>query len=181
MPCVSPDGRPTSTGMALLKSLKNGALSPEEITSKTGQPLFRVRSGLRELKNAGFIEEAEDKYRLSETGKTIADWYPIKHWRTSSFFGFTWILRRWKKLREENSANIGRKIVETIEFEETEAEKLEVIKRSMGLKQNTEVIKALICEKCDEIKLMEEKRRERQIEEAKAMEWLEKGKYTSPM
>jgi len=71
MPCVSPDGKPTSTGMALLKSLKNEALSPEEITSKTGQPLFRVRSGLRELKNARFIEEAEDKYRLSEGGKRI--------------------------------------------------------------------------------------------------------------
>jgi predicted transcriptional regulator len=71
MPCVSPDGKPTSTGMALLKSLKNEALSPEEITSKTGQPLFRVRSGLRELKNAGFIEETEDKYRLSEAGKRV--------------------------------------------------------------------------------------------------------------
>jgi predicted transcriptional regulator len=70
MPCVSPDGKPTSTGMALLKSLKNGALSPEEITSKTGQPLFRVRSGLREFKNAGFVEEAEDRYRLSKTGET---------------------------------------------------------------------------------------------------------------
>jgi predicted transcriptional regulator len=71
MPCVSPDGKPTSTGMALLKSLKNETLSPEEITSKTGQPLFRVRSGLRELKNARFIEEAEDKYKLSEGGKRI--------------------------------------------------------------------------------------------------------------
>jgi predicted transcriptional regulator len=71
MPCVSPDGNPTSTGMALLKSLKNETLSPEEITSKTGQPLFRVRSGLRELKNAGFIEEKEDKYRLSEAGKRV--------------------------------------------------------------------------------------------------------------
>jgi len=71
MPCVSPDGKPTSTGMALLKSLKNETLSPEEITSKTGQPLFRVRSGLRELKNARFIEEAEDKYRLSEGGKRV--------------------------------------------------------------------------------------------------------------
>jgi predicted transcriptional regulator len=71
MPCISPDGKPTSTGVALLKSLKNGALSPEEIASKTGQPLFRVRSGLRELKNAGFVEETEDKYRLSETGKTV--------------------------------------------------------------------------------------------------------------
>jgi predicted transcriptional regulator len=71
MPCVSPDGKPTSSGMAVLKSLKNGTLSPEEIAKKTGQPLFRVRSGLRELKNAGFVEEIEDKYRLSETGKTV--------------------------------------------------------------------------------------------------------------
>jgi predicted transcriptional regulator len=70
MPCVSPDGKPTSSGMALLKSLKNETLSPEDIANKTGQPLFRVRSGLRELKNAGFVEEAEDKYRLSKTGET---------------------------------------------------------------------------------------------------------------
>jgi predicted transcriptional regulator len=70
MPCVSPDGKPTSSGMAVLQSLKNGALSPEEIANKTGQPLFRVRSGLRELKNAGFVEETEGKYVLSEAGKT---------------------------------------------------------------------------------------------------------------
>jgi len=67
---VSPDGKPTSSGMALLKSLKNETLSPEDIAGKTGQPLFRVRSGLRELKNAGFVEEAEDKYSLSKTGET---------------------------------------------------------------------------------------------------------------
>ena len=69
MPCVSPDGKPTSSGMALLQSLKDGALTPKEIADKTGQPLFRVRSGLRELKNAEFVEETEDKYRLSENGK----------------------------------------------------------------------------------------------------------------
>jgi predicted transcriptional regulator len=57
--------------MALLKSLKEGALSPKDIADKTGQPLFRVRSGLRELKNAGFVEEAEDKYGLSRNGKTL--------------------------------------------------------------------------------------------------------------
>jgi len=71
MPCVSPDGKPTSSGMALLKSLKDGALSPKDIASKTGQPLFRVRSGLRELKNAGFLEEVEGKYGLSKNGKTV--------------------------------------------------------------------------------------------------------------
>jgi len=71
MPCVSPDGKPTSSGMALLQSLKEGSLSPKDIADKTGQPLFRVRSGLRELKNAGFVEEAEDKYGLSNKGKTL--------------------------------------------------------------------------------------------------------------
>ena len=57
--------------MTMLKSLKGGALSPEEIAAKTGQPLFRVRSGLRELKNAGFIEETEDKYKLSKNGTSV--------------------------------------------------------------------------------------------------------------
>jgi predicted transcriptional regulator len=56
--------------MATLKSLKDGALSPEEAAGKTGQPLFRVRSGLRELKNAGFVEEKDDKYVLSKNGET---------------------------------------------------------------------------------------------------------------
>lgn len=72
MPCVSPDGKPTTTGMAILKSLKNGSLSPEEVANKMGKPLFRVRSGLRELKNAGFIEEINGKYKLSEKGQKTA-------------------------------------------------------------------------------------------------------------
>jgi predicted transcriptional regulator len=70
MPCTTPDGKPTTTGVATLRSLKNGALSPEEVATKTGQPLFRVRSGLRELKNSGFVEETEEMYRLSKTGET---------------------------------------------------------------------------------------------------------------
>ena len=85
-----------------------------------------------------------------------------------------------KKLNNEYSANVGRKTVETVYFEEAEAEKLELVRKHMGLKQNREVIRALICEKCDEIKLLEEKQRERQVEEAKAMECLEKGEYKCP-
>ena len=69
MPCVSPDGKPTTNGMATLKALRNAVLSPEEIAVKTGQPLFRIRSGLRELKSAGLVEETEDKYKLSKTGE----------------------------------------------------------------------------------------------------------------
>lgn len=71
MPCVSPDGKPTTSGMTLLKSLKDAVLSPNEIASRTDQPLFRVRSGLRELMNAGFVEEVEGKFRLSKNGETV--------------------------------------------------------------------------------------------------------------
>jgi hypothetical protein len=90
-------------------------------------------------------------------------------------------IKEVKKLNDGYSANVGRKTVETIYFEEAEAEKLELVRKHMGLKQNREVIRALICEKCDEIKLLEEKQRKRQIEEARAMECLEKGEYKCPM
>jgi hypothetical protein len=86
-----------------------------------------------------------------------------------------------KKLKKEYAANVGRKTVEVIDFEEAETEKLELVRRHMGLKQNKEAIKALISEKCDDIKLKEEKQRKQQIEEAKAMEYLEKGEYKCPM
>ncbi|NLE06156.1 MAG: hypothetical protein GX638_15320 [Crenarchaeota archaeon] len=71
MPCVSSDGKLTANAIGLLKSIKEGTPTPEGIANKTGQALFKVRSGLRELKNAEFIEETEqNKYRLSEKGKT---------------------------------------------------------------------------------------------------------------
>ncbi|MGB9959714.1 MAG: hypothetical protein ACPLKQ_04240 [Candidatus Bathyarchaeales archaeon] len=71
MPCVSPDGKPTTTGITILECLKEGPLNPEEVAGKTGKPLFMVRSGLRELKNAGFVEENDGKYKLSEEGQKM--------------------------------------------------------------------------------------------------------------
>lgn len=71
LPCVSLDGKPTKTGLATLKSIQTGASSPKEIADVTGQPLFRVRSGLRELVNAGFVELSEEKYELTDEGEKI--------------------------------------------------------------------------------------------------------------
>ena len=68
---MSPDGKPTKTGLATLSSIKTGASSPKEIADATGQPLFRVRSGLRELVNAGFVELSEEKYLLTDEGEKI--------------------------------------------------------------------------------------------------------------
>ena len=71
LPCVSPDCKPTKSGLATLNSIKKGASSPKEIADATSQPLFRVRSGLRELVNAGFVELSEEKYRLTDEGEKV--------------------------------------------------------------------------------------------------------------
>ena len=71
MPCVSPDGKPTGTGVKTLSAVKEGATKPPEIAKATGNPMFRVRSGLRELVNAGFLEEENGDYTLTETGKNV--------------------------------------------------------------------------------------------------------------
>ena len=71
MPCVSPDGKPTQSGLATLNAVKYGVYTLREIGNATGQPLFRVRSGLRELVNAGFLELSGDKYSLTSDGENI--------------------------------------------------------------------------------------------------------------
>jgi len=71
VPCVSPDGKPTKSGTATLSALKSEASTPNVVAEITGQPLFKVRSGLRELVNAGFVEQVEDKYQLTKKGKNL--------------------------------------------------------------------------------------------------------------
>ena len=76
---------------------------------------------------------------------------------------------------------VERKIPIRMDFEAAEVEKFETVKRYMGLKQNTEVVRALISQKYNEIRVLEEKQSLQRIREAEAMEWLEKGEYKCPM
>ena len=71
MACVSPDGKPTESGVKLLRSLESGSRSPEEVARGTGLPLFRVRSGLRELAQAGLSEQKDDGYQLLPKGAEL--------------------------------------------------------------------------------------------------------------
>ena len=71
MPCVSPDGKPTKSGIATLSAIKNGALTPEAVSEKTGQPLFKVRSGLRELVKAELVEQIDQTYRLAQKAEKL--------------------------------------------------------------------------------------------------------------
>jgi hypothetical protein len=77
--------------------------------------------------------------------------------------------------------SVLRRVPIRIDFEEEEVEKFNTVKNYMGLKQNTEVIRALISEKYNEIQLIKQRRQAQLTKEAKAMEWLEKGEYKCPM
>lgn len=71
MACISPDGKPTESGTKMLRALESGLGSPEEIAKDTGLPLFRVRSGLRELTQAGLATQKDDKYELTDKGTEL--------------------------------------------------------------------------------------------------------------
>ena len=68
MACVNPDGSITESAKALLRSISDPK-APEEIASGVGQPLFKVRSSIREMTEAGLVEKSGDKYVVSEKGK----------------------------------------------------------------------------------------------------------------
>lgn len=76
MACISPDGKPTASGAKMLSALKAKAGSAEEVAQKAGLPLFRVRSGLRELTQAGLVSQKGDSYELTAKGKQLADSLP---------------------------------------------------------------------------------------------------------
>jgi DNA-binding IclR family transcriptional regulator len=77
MACISPDGKPTATGFRILRALNDGLGSPEAIAEGTDVPLFKVRSGLREMEIAGLVSVQEGKYQLASKGKELADTPPV--------------------------------------------------------------------------------------------------------
>ena len=70
MACVNPDGSLSESGRKLLTALAE-PLTPEEISRKTGQPLFKVRSSLREMVDAGLITEENGGYTVTEQGQQL--------------------------------------------------------------------------------------------------------------
>ena len=69
MACIDADGTLTLTAKFLLKSLAASPLPPEEIAKALGEPLFKVRGNLREMRDAGLIDEEEGRFFLTEEGK----------------------------------------------------------------------------------------------------------------
>ncbi len=73
MACISPDGKPTDSGTKMLRAIKSGLVSPEEIAKDAGLPLFRVRSGLRELNEAGLASQKGESFELTAKGAELIE------------------------------------------------------------------------------------------------------------
>jgi len=71
MACISSDGTLTESGIKIFRALSSGFLSPEEVAQQTGLHMFRVRGGLRDLVNFGFVIQEGDKYKLTDKGAEL--------------------------------------------------------------------------------------------------------------
>jgi predicted transcriptional regulator len=71
MPCIDDSGNLSDSGKALLSALSKEQLDVKTISSQIGVPLFKVRSSIRELVEAGLIQESNEKYSLTEEGKNF--------------------------------------------------------------------------------------------------------------
>lgn len=68
MACINPDGTLTPSAQAVLKAAETPC-SPAEIAKAANLPLFRVRSSLRELVEAGLLREENGSFTLTGEGR----------------------------------------------------------------------------------------------------------------
>ena len=69
MACIDPDGTVTITAKFMLKQLDKGPLPPEDIAKALGEPIFKVRGSLREMKEADLILEKDGVFHITDLGR----------------------------------------------------------------------------------------------------------------
>jgi hypothetical protein len=68
MPCIDADGNITRSAELLLLAMK-GPATIEEAFKESGLPLFKVRSGVRELHRAGLLKKVpNDQFQTTKKG-----------------------------------------------------------------------------------------------------------------
>jgi len=68
MACINPDGTLTPSAQKILQALSS-PVKLEEVAKSTGLPLFRIRSNIREMLEAGLIEKKEGNYVVTKLGR----------------------------------------------------------------------------------------------------------------
>ncbi len=72
MACVNSDGTLTVVARQVLMALLT-IDSPEEIHITTGLPMYRIRSGLREMAASGLVDTVDERYTLTARGRQMID------------------------------------------------------------------------------------------------------------
>jgi predicted transcriptional regulator len=67
MACINPDGTLTPAAQAVITALKTSC-TPAELSQVTSLPVYRIRSTIRELIEAGLVLEIAGKYQLTDSG-----------------------------------------------------------------------------------------------------------------
>jgi len=65
MACINPDGTLTPVAQAVITALKSSCTTLD-IAQAANLPIYRVRSTIRELIEAGLVLEADGKFHLTE-------------------------------------------------------------------------------------------------------------------
>lgn len=68
MACINPDGTLAPSAIQVLKAAEQPKTAAE-LAQISGLPLFRVRSSLRELVQAGLLREDGEQFVLTEIGR----------------------------------------------------------------------------------------------------------------
>ncbi len=69
MACINPDGTLAPSAQSILAALRGGPAKAETLAQQAGLPLFRVRSSMRELVQAGLVTEQDSAYALTDAGR----------------------------------------------------------------------------------------------------------------
>ncbi len=75
MPCVKPDGTLEPMAQAIVRALATPR-TVEGVCDHLRLPLYRVRSTMRELSEAGLVAERDGVYGLTESGRRRVEQLP---------------------------------------------------------------------------------------------------------
>lgn len=67
MACVNPDGEITEAARKILSSMER-PVPLAQVADQTGLPMYRIRSAMRELAEAGLAAEAGDEWQVTGAG-----------------------------------------------------------------------------------------------------------------
>ncbi len=70
MACVGSNGELTESARKMLTALEEPGTA-EDVAARTGLPLFRIRGGLREMAEAGLVEQKDGAYSPTQRGLAV--------------------------------------------------------------------------------------------------------------